>query len=479
MIEILKNRKNLFLFFAITMTTAILAFSIVYVNVYLILIVVGAFAVFLVLRSNMFSFLVIFVVAFFGASLEDYGFLLPQINWLNEFIFLLLFLKAITLKLWRREKICLKFKGVFFALILVGVISCLLNESSIMHALLFFRLLLRFYILFLAIINLDLDEKFMLAVNKVLIFLFIIQIPTAFIKLTIYGQGESAIGTYDTHGGGVSAVLPLIAISFLIAFYFYYKPSLIYPILSLGFIAFGLVGGKRALIIYTPVVVMFFIIFMKEQFKKTVVYVAVAAVVIILTGYLSIKFLPTLNPQRTIGGEVDLSYTRDFLYGYTMQRYEGRSAGRLSTTITVFQILEEEGWRGLLFGLGPGSYIKTRFESLKTTLRETEALPIEYGVPGLSWLALQVGYTGSFIYLFLFFLILIQAARYFRSENRPYWKSFGLGVVGFSFVMLIKSISYWAVFIDDLLPLIYFMLAGFTIRLKMAKDAEKTQGNTE
>jgi drug/metabolite transporter (DMT)-like permease len=83
---------------------------------------------------------------------------------------------------------------------------------------------------------------------------------------------------------------------------------------------------------------------------------------------------------------------------------------------------------------------------------------------------LQIGYVGGFIFAFLFLAILIMATRYLRSEEDPYWKSFAFGMVGYSFVMFLMVLTYYAVFIDDLLPIIYFILAGFLVHKKIQKD---------
>jgi O-antigen ligase len=238
-------------------------------------------------------------------------------------------------------------------------------------------------------------------------------------------------------------------------------------LLALGFIAFGLIGGKRALFLYLPVVVLFIGFYMRERLKRAFVYLILVSVLILLTGYLSIRLMPTLNPQQRVGGEVDLDYVLNYLTHYTMARFEGSSGGRVITSIQVFEILRSEGLPSVLFGLGPGTYMETRFEALQTTLVETDSLPIKYGVPGSSWLAIQVGYVGAFIYHLLFIVILAYAARFFKTETDPYWKAFGLGMVGFSFVMFLISLTYWPVFIDDLLPLIYFMLAGFLVLKKI------------
>jgi hypothetical protein len=469
----IKNRSNIILAVALFVISIIMGAAIVEQGFNLILAVVAFISVLLVLRSNLLAFVVLFAIAFFGNTLEDLHVLPAQITWLNEFMILLLLAKAIILKTLRKEKIHLRFLNIFLFFLLIMWIAYQFHPTTIFHSFLFFRLLIRFYLLFLAIINLDFDEKFMRTIINILIFLFIIQIPTAVVRVFFFGIGEESIGTYAVHGGGPSVVIPMMAIGFLFAYYFYYKPSFWYILLAAGFVAFGIIGGKRGLFLYIPVLLIFLGMFMIERVKKALGFLIIAAAITVLTGYISIRLMPTLNPQQKVGGEVDLTFVKNYLMRYTMARYEGYSGGRVITTIQIYEVLRNEGKPAIFFGLGPGSYIETRFEELKTTLVETKALPIEYGVPGSSWLALQVGYVGAFVYHLIFIFILVYAARIFRSEKEPYWKSFALGVVGYSFVMLIIGLTYWPVFIDDLLPMVYFILAAFLVRMKMMKEQPK------
>lgn len=420
----------------------------------------------LVYRSNILPICFLLVIVFFGNWLETVGIFPPQINWANEAIIALLLLKAIFQKLTRREHFRVKFIWVIFVFLGLSFISYQFNRSGLIHALLYFRLLLRYYILFLAIINLDFNEKSMKWINHVLIFLFIIQVPTAVVKLFIYGQGEKAIGTYAPWGGGPSTVIPLIAISFLFAFYFFYRPSKMYFLLALAFIAFGIIGGKRAILVFVPIVVVFLGLFIRDHLRIALKYVVVGLLVILLTGYFSIKFMPSLNPERTFGGSVDLNYLLEFYSGYSTRiTAEGKSGGRVATTINVFNILKDEGLRGLLFGIGPGSFIQTRFEGLQDSHKESGSLPIIYGITGLSWLALQTGYISALVYLLLFVVILVKSSRYYKLEGDPYWKSFIFGMIGFSFTFLLIGLAYNTVFINDMLGLVYFLTAAFVMKI--------------
>jgi len=462
----LKNRSHSFLFFILLLILLTFSYAIVHQN-FIMFVPAVILLGFLVIRSNFISIFIILFFVFFGNSLANMGLLPLQANWLVEVIIILLFIKAVSFKIFRKEKIQLNYLWIVFLFLSVTAISYMFNNTYFVHTLLFLRLLFRYYLLFLSVINLDFEEKSIALINNVIIVLFIIQIPTAVVKMFIYGQGEFAIGTYAPWGGGPSTVIPMIAISYLVAFYFYYKPSKLYFLLALGFIAFGLIGGKRAIIIFVPIVIIFIGIYMKNRLKNAFKYFFVGGIIILLTIFSSIKLLPSLNPQHRIGGEIDLRYMLAFLSDYTLETtYEGASAGRISTTINVFNILKKGGLENLCYGFGPGSYIETMFESLKTTLKETHVLPIQYGTTGLSWLALQTGYIGALIYLFLFYMILVKSSQYFRLEDRSYWKSFGLGMIGFSFVMIFISVSYNSVFIDDMIPMVYFLLVAFTMKIK-------------
>jgi len=372
----------------------------------------------------------------------------------------------------RKERIKLKYLWILISFLVVTYLSFKFTGASLIHMLLYLRLLFRHYILFLAVINTDITEKEMNRIIKLLILLFIIQIPTAVGKMFVYGPGEKAIGTYAPWGGGPSTVIPLIAISFLLSLYFLNKPSKWYILLAFGFIAFGIIGGKRAVLFFVPLIILFLAFFMKIGFKEVIKYAFIGSLIILLTGYFSFRFLRSLNPEGGYGNvTVDLGFVANYITNYTTAVEEGQSRGRISTTINVFRILSAQGARGLFLGLGPGSYIKTRFEDLQSTNKQTGALPIIYGTTGFTWTALQTGYLGALIYFSIFFFVLIVASRYYKAEKRPYWKAFGLGMVGFTFVMLWINMTYWTVHLDDMLPLVYFLLVAFM--MKKMENSEK------
>ena len=474
------NRNNYRILVLILVITGILGYAIVKQNYMLMLLLVSLASVFLILRSNVLACSILLGILFFGNWVERVGLLPPQVNWGTEIIIVLLFAKAILYKLFRKEKVQVNYIMVVLFYLGVTAVSYLMSSVSTIHLILFLRLMLRFYLLFIAIINLDFNQRSIKLICNFIVFLFLIQIPTAVVKMFIFGQGESAIGTYASQGGIYSTVIPMLAISYLIAFYFFYRPSTWYIVLVFAFIAFGLIGGKRAVIFFVPVLVLFLGIFLQRKSRNIIKYAVICLIFVIITAYASMRFIPSLNPQGRVGGEVDIGHVIDFISGYTMRIHsDGESAGRMATTIQVFNILSKRGFGTFLFGLGPGSYIQTRFESIGQTLKEKGDLPIHYGESGLSWLALQTGYIGAFIYLSLFYFILLECNAYYRQEKRQYWKSLGFGTLGFSFTILFISLVYHPVYNQDLVPAVYFMLAGFVMKLKMNKVLTESEIHRE
>lgn len=470
------SRRFPFLFFLslILIIAIFLSNALTHQNRTIIFILLSIIFVSLILRSNVISIsLILFIIPFTDWAVEK-EFIPMQIMWLPELLSLLIFIRVIIKSLVHKQRIRLFGIRVALFFLLVTFISLLYNGSNIIAALLFLRHLFRYYLLFLAIINLDLEQKSMKLINNVIIFIFILQLPISLLKLNIYGQGEESLGLSGTN---MSTFLPLIAIGFLLSYYFLYKKSLLYILLALAFVGFGIIGGKRATVFFLLGVLVYFAWYLRRDFKNIFKYAVVGGLVFILSAYFAFRLIPTLNPQRTIWGEFDPIHALNFVYRYSMHTTDsGMPTGRAAATAFVFNELNERGIYGLSLGFGPGSILKSRFKAFDRRDMIRDKFELEYGLNGLNWLGLQVGYIGMIIYLLLFYLILRNSASYFRREVDPYWRAFGLGTVIFSFIMIFFGLFYSPAFINDALSSFYFCLAGFTIaRFKYNKGSETSQ----
>lgn len=418
---------------------------------------------FVVMKSNLWTLILITVIVFFGNWLIDLTLLPPQIMWGREILILLLLVKAIARKMLTKTKVVFTGGWIFLAFFLVNLVSFYINRSGSINMLLFIRLVFDSYLLFLAVINLEIEEKELKIYTYCLLGLIIIQLPVAFIKMLVYGQGEQAIGTYDYHGGTLSTVLPLVVIGFGLAFYLVYNKGLLFIGLVLGSVAFAIIGGKRGFIFFLPAVLIFISWYLKDDIRHLFKYALIGGVIFLAALYFALSLIPTLSPGRTERSDFDLKYAISFATNYTTKQSQGLTWGRTTTSINVFQNLSSRGSLPFLFGTGPGSVMKSRFDAFDTRRRLMEEFNVGYGITGLTYVAMNAGYLGAFLIFLLIYVIMRKCAAYFRKEKEPFWRAFGLSLVVFSFILIFINVIYAPVMIDDLLSTLYFGLAGFIV----------------
>jgi hypothetical protein len=412
-------------------------------------------------------------LAFFVNSLTAYQIVPYFFAWMIEGIIVLLLFIALASKTKSNDKRIYLFGWQFVVLFLVAtLVSLALNETPIRLAMLFLRQTLRFHLLLWVLLMLPIPEKTFLKINKLLVWLFLLQIPTAVVKLFIFGHGERAIGTYAIRVGGNSTVIPMIAAGFIICFHYLYRQRKVSWLLLLGFLVFGIVGDKRAVILLVPMTITFAawaIIGRRLAAGKVVRVVALSVVFLVTIVYSGVRLLPTLNPDHKVGGRFSLeyavSYIKNYSVGYSGVRH--LSYGRVETTRRIHDHLQQRGAESWLFGMGPGTYTKSSFGQRDKHYMEDQLnmLGVSYGIMSFNFLALQVGYVGVVTWMGFLIYALVVLRRQSLRETDPYWKAFLMGMVTMSFAAFVISLTYNNVFMEsDLIAMIYMMLLAFALR---------------
>jgi hypothetical protein len=438
------------------------------------LLFVVSVGIFVIQTRSAFLIILIFV-AFFGNSFTQSGLLPAQANWLPEALIMGLFARMLGERISTGKQIRFFGGPIVITFVLIAAVSLLLNNANTVNSLLFLRLIFRFYLLLIVLINLDYDETFMLKINKLIAWLFIIQIPTAVVKFFIFGQGERAIGTYAMYGGGPSTFLPLIAIGFLSSYYFLYRKSLTNLWLALGFIVFSTIGGKRAFVFFLPVVIFFIGASLRKRIKGFFRYSLLVVIGLLLTFYFVARLVPTLNPERQVWGTFSPIHIINYSTEYTTHESEDhKAAGRVSATIAIYRYLTSQGIHTTLLGVGPGAFMKSMFSSFDSSYhKQDDKIGVEYGMTGLNWLALQVGYLGATVWLSFYIYAMWITFNYYRRETNTYWRAFQFGMSAFSFVVLLNSLAYNGGLINgDTFPLVYMVLLSFSIKRNALKGIE-------
>lgn len=217
----------------------------------------------------------ILIIAFFQGFIETYLKISPETSRLiyESAILIMLFIVSV---LHFKE---LKFPGLPYILIFIfiSVLSLMSNHSPLLMLLIFLRRYLFGIIFFYLILNVKLSEKDLLSIWELIIVLFLIQIPVALIKLITIGAAETPmIGSIANLGGSISTILPMLGTVIFASFYFF-NESKKYLLPIVGFLFFGFVGLKRAIIIFLPITfllafIFYYLLEKKESCNFTVCY---------------------------------------------------------------------------------------------------------------------------------------------------------------------------------------------------------------
>lgn len=366
---------------------------------------------------------------------------------------------------------------LYLLFVLSALSSALINSCDVYQTILSIRLVLRFYLIYLAIINIEFDDDEIFKINKILLYLFIIQLPVQAIKFYFYGIGEDTIGTYGTHGGGITTVLPLVALGYLIAYYCLFKDKLIYLILGLWFIAYGIIGAKLALLFLYPI--SFFFLFYLNHYRikgiripRDIYIIAIISILIISVGIPIIKYQRRTNAEGNIGGSVNLSYALKSSLKYTTGTRAGNpelAKGRFATTKLTLKTLWEEGYVNLTFGYGPGVTNKLmRQQNKKYNYTRVEKIALSYGHTGVVYIISEYGIIGLILIIIIYLTFIKNCWKLYKKEKEPYWKAFASGSLFFSGVMFFIIIAYNKVPIagDTIPPVFFFCMAVVYDRLK-------------
>lgn len=341
--------------------------------------------------------------------------------------------------------------------IFICFLSYLINPVSFIQLLLFLRKYLLFVALFVLFYNIKLTDKDKENLLKFIILLFITQIVVNIAKLPTVGQTEPYIGTLSIRGGSLTAIFALFGIAFSFSAYLYTK-KIRYLFLILGFFIFSVIGLKRGHLIFLPLLLLIqyllYVRFTQEHFWRNALIIS--PIVALITGFMiysGFSLVPTLNPEGMVGGSFDPAYVIKYIDEYLNP---GRPIagityfGRGEAPRAVFELLKNNGWLSLLFGLGPGDIIISQYTISADIVASDELLSgmkygIGYGVrTGVLFTTMQTGILGTILYfIFIFKVFSPFFKNYFYGNDMSIDKKVvALGLVGFLAVFIFDFFAY-------------------------------------
>ena len=366
--------------------------------------------------------------------------------------------------------------------LLITPLSSLLNETPLFRSIESLRLIFRFYLLYLAVVWLDPNDRAMKTIILLLLILLICQFPIITVKFIMFGMKESTMGAW-LRSGAVTAMLWFSLIFFFASFYFYYNQKTIYIIFGIGCIIATILGAKRVVLFIYPFqfILIYYYLYSKMpdvNLSKKVTFILIFTILLILVSGTIISFNKSLNPENEVGGEIDLNYVIEYANRYNSGiNASGGSFGRVATTLRVFKIVFESGFSHFLLGKGPGSTTPSRLDN-KYSKQEFEQryneFKIDYGFTPMTRILLEYGVFAAIAYVWMIYFFTIRSWRLYVTESDPYWKSFAGGSFGFSCSMLFFFFCYsHSAFWGGVMPALYFYtMAIVKIRLNRLNNLE-------
>lgn len=412
---------------------------------------------------------VIFLFAFFGNALVDYGLIPTHVTLATEASIYLLFLYSLFSVHSKPERYFFSLFLPFGYFLVVTFYSIIINNYFNFQPVVSLRLVLRFYIFYLALINLGFDDGKLKRINKLLFILFVIQLPVVAYKFSYRGISEDTIGTWAAHGGGLTPVIPIVALGYLAGYYFFYERKFSYVILAIGFVLLGIAGEKRALLLIYPAVFigiyfLVYIVVKKENILKHISAIACVAVFSIAVSTVIIKYHKGYSYAENPDYLQSLEYAKE----YTTK------VGRVAMTKLAFEAAFKSG--NLLFGFGPGSLTGSILSGGSVDKR---LLPLwrKYGKTGFVVIFVEYGMLGVIAFGSILLIFAYRCWKSFKYEKEPYWKAFAMGSLVFTVYNTFIFFCYnTAPFLGDVItPVYYYAMAVMYLRVKEISQVNETQ----
>jgi hypothetical protein len=413
---------------------------------------------------NLILIYIIFFIALFGGLLHTFG--IPTLYTLiSEFSIFLLLLFSFVRRSGRAFNVQI-FWFIFVIYLLITPLSAMLNDTPLLRSLDSYRFLFRFYFFYLALTLIEPEEHFFKKCNIIIIAFLILQFPFIINSFLEHGISERTMGAYAVHAGSMGTILPISVIFYLSSFYFIYKQKISYIIFGAAFVVFSIISAKRAVLFLYPLqfIMIYYLIYSKATqahfAKRTLVFATAIALTLFISG--TILYLnKTLNPDRTVGGEIDVGYALSVAEQYNRGvTSDGYTYGRIATTERVFGILYESGIANIILGMGPGSTTPSIFDNKKDRQlfeKRYDDFKINYGITAMTRIALEFGIIGVVAYSWMLITLTLRSWKLYTRENDPYWKAFAGGSFGFSISMLFFFFCYsHNAFWGNTMPALYF-----------------------
>uniref|UniRef100_A0A7C3N8K1 O-antigen ligase domain-containing protein n=1 Tax=candidate division WOR-3 bacterium TaxID=2052148 RepID=A0A7C3N8K1_UNCW3 len=403
----------------------------------------------------------------FNFAVEVYH--LPgKIVFLYDLIIYMLFLFSLI----NGKKKIYKIEILFIFYVVFLIISTVLGRESLPLKLKGLIMYIRYPILFMGLMRLNITTENYKRIIKFIILMSILQVPTSIFQFLNGNRADWCGGFLARYGSGINAVLMSVMFLIILGMMIVDRIRLKYLLYSAFFMIPLVLSSARAGFIFFGVSLIFMFLVYMLHVKYTSVYsiffTVIGIVLIFVIFYLTLIYIvPMFEPQtaktlQTISSVGNIK--KDMVGTYT----EGKLR-RLSNLLFAYQYLRRDILT-LTFGNGPGTVaISTNFGT-SNFMREYEMV-FEPSI-SLPTFILEIGIGGVLILLIIYiYIIMFSLSRAIHIEDK-FLRIISFALPGISVVYLVASI-YTAVWAQEALQLV--LLISFAAIIEPASKAVKRE----
>ena len=356
----------------------------------------------------------------------------------------------------------------YFLLIVIYIahliIGFLLNDISGWTILSGLRIYGKFLPILLLPLIFSLNEKEFRRFATFVLICAMLQLPVVlfqrFVAYATAPGGDRMGGTLGHSASGILAVFLMIVISYLIAYYYKERLSLIFfiPALICAFLPVTMNETKISFVLL-PFAFLFPALFVKARIENLIRIFWV--MVLLVVAFISLFFIYNYFISKIWGFGIDR-------WIQTPRQLESYSVRRTFPFEETYKRLSKDA-RYVTFGVGAGN-VSEGFTPRLNGKYVNEGIYYRLYLASITSMIWEIGLVGTILFLLFPFFIFIDAVRLCKRED--YTGAFALGMISFSAFFVISSF-YTNSFKQNLFVYLFFFAGGFVIRQTMLPQNDK------
>ena len=351
-----------------------------------------------------------------------------------------------------------------FALLYISfvIISFVLGREVLPLKIKGFVVYIKYPILFMTFMRLNLDAKIFKDLIKVVIFFAAAQVPTSIFQFMRGNVPDWCGGFLTRYASGSNAVLMTMMFLLILGWIMVDKLRFKYILMSLFFMIPLVLSSARAGFIFFIISIIFmFLVYMlhiKYSSAYAMVFTVVGIVVLLVAFYYILLYIvPIFEPKNA--NTVSLISSPDMIKKDVTGRYQGGQLRRWSSVLFAYNYLTSD-LLNLIVGNGPGTVAISGNFGWSSFMQQFE--PIFDPSVSLPTFLLELGIGGVAILVSIFFYVI-----YFSLTKAIYIEDKFLRVVGFALsgisVIMIFASVYTNVWDQEALQLVYWLLLAAVV----------------